>query len=152
MDPSVMEPTALTSLSGSLMSLFGLLVSLFAVHLGNWLSKLQGVRTKWEINSGSEVKEVAARRECRYSMAEIYNWQPFVMTVIILCFGAAVVYFFNDVRVAAKVAFPGIFVWVFNSFFTIVLLLQVILLISGWCVGREMKANIAAAFPVNTGG
>ena len=39
-----MEPTTLTSLSGSLMSLFGLLVSLFSVHLGNWLSKLQGLR------------------------------------------------------------------------------------------------------------
>lgn len=152
MEPTVIEPTALTSLSGSLMSLFGLLVSLFAVHLGNWLAKLQGLRTKWEINSGSDEKEVAARRECRYAMVEIYNWQPFVMTIIILCFGGAVVYFFNDIRVAAKVAFPGIFVWVFNSFFVIVLLLQVILLINGWCVGREMKAKIAKAFPVNPGG
>jgi hypothetical protein len=142
-----MEPTTLTSLSGSLMSLFGLLVSLFAVHLGNWLAKLQGLRTKWDINSGSDDKEVAARRECRYAMAEIYNWQPFIMTTIILCFGAAVVYFFNEVRSASGVAFPGIFVGLYNSFFVIVLVLQIFLLINGWRVGRDMKSRIAAAFP-----
>lgn len=143
-----MEPATLTSLSGSLMSLFGLLVSLFAVHLGNWLAKLQGVRTKWDINSGSDDKEVAARRECRYAMAEIYNWQPFIMTIIILCFGAAVVYFFNDVRSASGLAFPSIFVWVYNSFFVIVLVLQIFLLVNGWLVGHDMKSRIAAAFPV----
>ena len=63
-----MEPTTLTSLSGSLMSLFGLLVSLFSVHLGNWLSKLQGLRTRWDINSGSDDREVATRRECSTAM------------------------------------------------------------------------------------
>ncbi len=142
-----MEPTTLTSLSGSLMSLFGLLVSLFAVHLGNWLAKLQGLRTKWEINSGSDDKEVAARRECRYVMAEVYNWQPFVMTGIIMVFGIAVVYFFNDIRLASGVAFPGIFVWVYNGFFIIMFILQIFLLASGWCVGQDMKTKIAAAFP-----
>ncbi|CDZ59630.1 hypothetical protein [Neorhizobium galegae] len=142
-----MEPTTLTSLSGSLMSLFGLLVSLFAVHLGNWLAKLQGLRTKWDINDGSDEKEVAVRRECRYAMAETYTWQPFVMTAIILCFGAAVVYFFNDVRNASGVAFPRIFVWVYNSFFIIVLLLQIFLLFNGWRVGESLKTDIEIQFP-----
>jgi hypothetical protein len=142
-----MEPTALASLSGSLMSLFGLLVSLFSVHLGNWLAKLQALRTKWNANSGSDDKEVAARRECRYGFVELYNWQPFVMTGIIAGFGIAVVYFFNDVRATAGVTFPSIFVWVYNGFFIIMLLLQVFLLHSGWRVGNEMKAKIATAFP-----
>jgi len=147
MEPTGMEPTTLTSLSGSLMSLFGLLVSLFAVHLGNWLAKLQGLRTKWDINSGSDDKEIAARRECRYVMVEVYNWQPFVMTAIIMCFGIAVVYFFNDIRLASGVAFPGIFVWVYNGFFIIMFALQLFLLANGWRVGQDMKAKIAAAFP-----
>jgi hypothetical protein len=103
-----MEATTLTSLSGSLMSLFGLLVSLFAVHLGNWLAKLQALRTKWNVNSGSDDKEVAARRECRYGFVELYNWQPFVMTAIIAGFGLAVVYFFNDVRATTGVTFPSL--------------------------------------------
>jgi hypothetical protein len=147
-----MEPTALTSLSGSLMSLFGLLVSLFSVHLGNWLAKLQALRTKWNINSGSDDKEVAARRECRYGLVELYNWQPFVMTIIIVGFGLAVVYFFNDVRATANVAFPSIFVWVYNCFFVIMVLLQVILLFGGWRVGQDLKAKIAAAFPTPKNG
>lgn len=142
-----MEPATLTSLSGALMTLFGLLVSLFAVQLGNWLSKLQALRTKWNINSGSDDKEVAARRECRYGLVELYNWQPLVMTVIIAVFGLAVVYFFNDVRRTAGVTFPGIFVWVYNAFFIIMLLLQFFLLYSGWRVGSELKNNIDAAFP-----
>jgi hypothetical protein len=142
-----MEATTLTSLSGSLMSLFGLLVSLFSVHLGNWLSKLQALRTKWNINSGSDDKEVAARRECRYDIVELYNWQPFVMTAIIAGFGIAVVYFFNDVRATAGVTFPSIFVCLYNGFFIIMLILQVFLLFSGWSVGKNMKAKIAAAFP-----
>jgi hypothetical protein len=129
------------------MSLFGLLVSLFSVHLGNWLAKLQALRTKWNINNGSDDKEVAARRECRYGLVELYNWQPFVMTVIIAGFGLAVVYFFNDVRTKAGVAFPSIFVWVYNGFFVVMLVLQIFLLVSGWHVGKEMKAKIAAAFP-----
>lgn len=144
---AAMEPTTLTSLSGSLMSLFGLLVSLFAVHLGNWLAKLQGIRTKWDINDGSDDKEVAVRRECRYAMAEAYTWQPFVMTPIILCFGAAVVYFFNDVRTTSGVTFPGIFIWVYNSFFVIVLVLQAFLLVNGWRLGESLKQDIETQFP-----
>jgi len=142
-----MEATTLTALSGSLMSLFGLLVSLFSVHLGNWLSKLQALKTKWRINSGSDEKEVAARRECRYTFVELYNWQPFVMTLIIAGFGIAVLYFFNDVRATARVAFPSIFVCLYNGFFIIMLLLQVVLLFSGWSIGKEMKATLDKAFP-----
>jgi hypothetical protein len=142
-----MEPTTLTSLSGSLMSLFGLLVSLFSVHLGNWLSKLQALRTKWDINSGSDDKERAARRECRYGFVELYNWQPFVMTAIIAVFGLSVLYFFNDVRSALSVIFPSIFIWIYNGFFAIMILLQFFLLHSGWTVGERLKADIEAAFP-----
>ncbi|OJY72102.1 MULTISPECIES: hypothetical protein [unclassified Rhizobium] len=142
-----MEPTTLISLSGSLMGLFGLLVSLFSIHLGNWLSKLQGLRTKWDINNGSDDKEIAARRECRYTMAEVYNWQPFVMTVIILAFGAAVLYFFNDVRHANTVVFPSIFVYLYNGFFGIMFVLQAFLLLNGWSVGQGLKNDIDTQFP-----
>jgi len=142
-----MEPTTLTTLSGSLMTLFGLLVSLFSVHLGNWLARLQALRTKWNVNNGTDDKEVAARRECRYGFVELYNWQPFVMTAIIAGFGIAVVYFFNDVRITSKVTFPGIFVLIFNGFFMIMLILQLFLLYSGWSVGREMKTAIGKVFP-----
>lgn len=38
-----LEATTLVSLAGSLMTLFGLLVSLFSIHLGNWLSKLGAI-------------------------------------------------------------------------------------------------------------
>ncbi|OAI07189.1 hypothetical protein A1353_07485 [Methylomonas methanica] len=129
------------------MSLFGLLVSLFSVHLGNWLAKLQALQTKWKINSGSDDKEVAARRECRYSFVELYNWQPFVMTAIIAGFGIAVLYFFNDVRAFAHVAFPSIFVCLYNGFFIIMLLLQGFLLYSGWSVGKAVKAELEKAYP-----
>uniref|UniRef100_UPI003BAD162C hypothetical protein n=1 Tax=Stappia sp. TaxID=1870903 RepID=UPI003BAD162C len=142
-----MEPTTLTSLSGSLMSLFGLLVSLFSVHLGNWLSKLQGLRTRWDINSGSDDREVATRRECRYIMAEIYTWQPFVMTLILMIFGGSVLYFFNDVRNTSRVTFPSIFVCLYNSFFAIMFALQIFLLFSGWRVGERLKKDIEAQFP-----
>jgi hypothetical protein len=142
-----METTTLTSLSGSLMGLFGLLVSLFSVHLGNWLAKLQALQTKWRINSGSDEKEIAARRECRYNFVELYNWQPFVMTSIIAGFGLAVLYFFNDIRVSEKIVFPGIFAPLYNGFFIIMLLLQMFLLFSGWKVGSSMKAALEKAYP-----
>lgn len=142
-----MEPTTLTSLSGSLMSLFGLLVSLFSVHLGNWLSKLQALWTKWDINSGSDDKEVAARRECRYTFAELYNWQPFVMTVIIAGFGLGVLFFFWDVVTTKNVQFPSIFVVLYTGFFVIMIVLQGFLLWSGYDVGERLKAALAAAYP-----
>lgn len=143
-----MEPTTLTSLSGSLMSLFGLVVSLFSVHLGNWLSKLQGLRTRWDINSGSDDKEVAARRECRYVMAEVYTWQPFVMTLILMSFCGSVLYFFNDVRNSSGVVYPSIFVFIYKSFFIIMFVLQAVLLISGWRVGQGLKQEIDKQFTV----
>jgi hypothetical protein len=142
-----MEPTTLTSLSGSLMSLFGLLVSLFSIHLGNWLSKLQGLRTKWDLNSGSDEKELAARRECRYTLKELYNWQPLVMTIIIASFGVGVLIFFNDVRTSAAIEFPGIFVYLYNGFFIIMLCLQIGLLFGGYVVGHNLKKDVALAFP-----
>jgi hypothetical protein len=142
-----MEPTTLTSLSGSLMSLFGILVSLFSIHLGNWLSKLQGLRTKWDLNSGSEEKEGDARRECRYTLRELYNWQPLVMTIIISGFGVGVLVFFNDVRTSAAVEFPGIFVYLYNGFFIIMLGLQLALLINGYVVGHDLTKKVKAAFP-----
>lgn len=142
-----MEPTTLTSLSGSLMSLFGLLVSLFSVHLGNWLAKMQALRTKWDINSGSDEKAVAGRRECRYGLVELYNWQPFVMTLIIAGFGFAVLAFFNEVRTTADVVFPSTFVLLYNLFFGIMIALQLFLLVNGLCVGASLKKDIGKAFP-----
>ena len=142
-----MEPTALASLSGSLMSLFGLLVSLFSIHLGNWLAKMQALRTKWDVNSGTGDNEKAARRECRYSLVELYNFQPFVMTVIIAAFGISVLCFFNSVRAANHVVFPGNFVLLYNGFFVIMLLLQLFLLGYGWSVGHRLRADVDAAFP-----
>ncbi|MDC7675183.1 hypothetical protein [Asticcacaulis machinosus] len=141
-----MEPTTLTSLAGSLMSLFGVLVSLFSVHLGNWLAKLQGLRTKWDMNNGSDEKEISARRECRYTMAEIYTWQPFIMTVIILGFAIGVIYFFHDVSCHLKVVFPSIFVPLYYSFFGIMIVLELFLLYSGWQLGRALTADIKAQF------
>lgn len=142
-----MEPTTLTTLAGSLMSLFGLLVSLFSIHLGNWLSKLQALKTKWDINNGSDPKEVALRRECRYGFIELYNWRPFVMTGIIAGFGLAVLYFFNDVRTARNVVFPSIFVALYFGFFIIMIALQLVLLVTGWRVGETMKAELHKAYP-----
>ncbi|WP_343698999.1 hypothetical protein [Caulobacter sp.] len=142
-----METTTLVSLSGSLMSLFGLLVSLFSIHLGNWLAKLQALRTKWDINSGSGDAERAGRRECRYALAEIYNWQPLVMTTIIAGFGLAVLGFFNGVRLAAQVVFPGGYVSLYNGFFGIMITLQLVLLGWGYCVGSKLKGDIDTAFP-----
>jgi len=142
-----MDLTALTSLSGSLMSLFGLLVSLFSIHLGNWLAKLQALRTKWDINSGSGDKELAARRECRYGLVELYNWQPFVMTAIIAGFGLAVLDFFNQVRTAEKIVYPGGFAVLYNVFFIIMIVLQLFLLGYGWRIGSKLKRDINTAFP-----
>lgn len=142
-----MEPTTLTSFAGSLMSLFGLLVSLFSIHLGNWLAKMQALRTKWDINSGSGENEIAGRRECRYGLVELYNWQPFVMTLIIAGFGFAVLAFFNDVRTTAKVVFPGTFVLLYNLFFGIMITLQLFLLTNGLWVGARLKRDIDKAFP-----
>lgn len=141
-----MESTALVSLSGSLMSLFGLLVSLFSIHLGNWLSKLQALRTKWDVNNGSDPAERSARREVRYALIESYNWQPFVMTVIIAGFGVAVLCFFNGVRIAAEVKFPYGFVTLYNAFFGIMIALQITLLVWGGLVGRKLRADVDTAF------
>ncbi|UAL10152.1 hypothetical protein [Caulobacter segnis] len=141
-----MESTTLVSLSGSLMSLFGLLVSLFSIHLGNWLSKLQALRTKWDVNSGSGDSERAARRECRFALVEIYNWQPFVMTTIIAGFGVAVLCFFNGVRLAAQVSFPSGYVGLYNGFFGIMITLQIVLLVWGCLVGSKLKADVDKAY------
>jgi hypothetical protein len=143
----IMEVTTLASLSGSLMSLFGILISLFSIHLGNWLSKFQGLRTKWDINDGSDEKELSARRECRYTLKELYNWQPLVMTIIIAGFGVGVMIFFNDVRISAKVEFPGIFVYLYNGFFIIMLCLQFGLLIGGYAVGHNLNRDVKGTFP-----
>ena len=142
-----MEAATLVSLAGSLMSLFGLLVSLFSIHLGNWLAKMQALRTKWDVNVGSDEKAVAARRECRYGLVELFNWQPFVMTVIIAGFGLAVLDFFNTVRAANKVAFPGGYVTIYNGFFGIMIALQIFLLLHGLRVGWGLKQDIEKQFP-----
>lgn len=142
-----MEPATLVSLAGSLMTLFGLLVSLFSIHLGNWLAKMQALRTKWDINSGTNDTAVSARRECRYGLVELFNWQPFVMTGIIALFGYGVLDFFNTVRTARSVSFPAGYVTIYNGFFVIMLVLQVFLLVYGFSVGWRLKKDIATAFP-----
>ncbi len=140
------EPTTVTSLTGALITMVGLLISLFNVQLGNWLSKLQGLRTKWGMNSSrTDEKERQARRECRYTLAEIFNWQPAVMTTIIVLFAAGVVFFFNDFRLSAGVAFPSIFVYLYNGFFAIMMGLQIFLVISGYVVGYRLKREIDQA-------
>lgn len=142
-----MDPTVLTSLSGSLMSLFGLLVSLFSIHLGNWLAKMQALRTKWDINSGCGDKELAVRRECRFGLVELYNWQPFVISVIISGFGVAVLNFFNQARNADKIVYPGGFVLLYNAFFVIMVAFQIFLLGYGFLIGSKLKRDIDSAFP-----
>ncbi|WP_137179214.1 hypothetical protein [Roseomonas sp. AR75] len=141
-----LEATTLVSLAGSLMTLFGLLVSLFSIHLGNWLSKLQALRTKWDINDGSDDKEVAARRECRYGFVELFNWQPMVMTFIIAGFGFTVLHFFNAVRIDQNVSFPGNYVTIYNAFFVIMLVLQIVLLVWGLFVGFRLRRDINNKF------
>lgn len=136
------EPTALAALSGSLMTLFGVLVSLFSIHLGNWLSRVQGLRTKWTLNNGSGEKEIAARREVRYTFAELYTWQPLVMTVILLLFAGGVVFFFNDVRVSQSVQFPSIFPLLYNAFFVIMGVLELFLLIAGYVACWKLREDI----------
>jgi len=142
-----MEATTLVSLAGSLMTLFGLLVSLFSIHLGNWLAKMQALRTKWDINSGTDDKAVAARRECRYGLVELFNWQPFVMTAIIAAFGIGVLDFFNTVRTSENVQFPAGYVTIYNGFFVVMLILQVFLLLYGLFVGWGLRKDINRAFP-----
>jgi len=142
-----MEATTLVSLAGSLMTLFGLLVSLFSIHLGNWLAKMQALRTKWDINSGTDDKAVAARRECRYGLVELFNWQPFVMTAIIAAFGIGVLDFFNTVRTSENVRFPAGYVTIYNGFFVVMLILQVFLLLYGLFVGWGLRKDINRAFP-----
>lgn len=125
----------------------GLLVSLFNVQLGNWLSKLQGQTTRWDSNhSTTDTEEMAARREVRYAFDEIYNWQPGVMTAIITAFAGGVVYFFNDFRISAGVIFPSIFIFLYNGFFGIMIGLELFLVISGYVVGSRLKAKIKSTF------
>lgn len=129
------------------MSLFGLLIGLFSIHLGNWLSKLQAIRTKWEFNNGSEDTEKAARRECKYALAEVFNWQPAVMTIIIAGFGVNVLCFFNGVRIAGQVTFPSGYVTLYNAFFVIMIALQAVLLIWGYAVAVTLNGDVAKVFP-----
>lgn len=126
----------------------GLLVSLFNVQLGNWLSKLQGQTTRWNLNdSTTDEKEMAARREVRYAFDETFNWQPGVMTTIITAFAGGVVYFFNDFRISSGVEFPSIFVYLYNGFFGIMIGLELFLVILGYVVGFRLKAKIDERFP-----
>ncbi len=101
----------------------------------------------WDINGGSDPKDVSARRECRYGFIELYNWQPFVMTAIIAGFGLAVLYFFNDLRISRQVVFPSIFVDLYFGFFIVLILLQLFLLRSGWKVGETLKEELHKAYP-----
>ncbi|OWY03754.1 hypothetical protein B6V75_10055 [Thioclava sp. F1Mire-8] len=142
-----MDQATLTSLVGSLLSLFGILISLFSVHLGNWLAKLQAIRAKWQTNRGSSAEAKAAKRECRYDFAEIYNWQPFVMTVILLGFAAAVLWFFYDVQSSEAITFPSIFDYVFYGFFAVLIALSLFLLCSGYNVGEYLRKEIEKEFP-----
>ena len=141
-----MTAPTLLDLSGTQLTLFGLLISLFAIHLGTWLARLQSLRTRWDINRGDGPAEYAVRRECRYVFVELYNWQPFVMTLILMLFGGGVLVFFNTLQLSSAIALPWGFVLLFNGFFALMIVLQLVLLVSGYLVGRDLKAQISSAF------
>lgn len=151
MNPQIMAPDSLISLSGALMSLFGLLVSLFSVHLGNWLGKLKALRAKWEANSGSTDDELKVKRECRYSHLELYSWQPFVMTGLLIGFSSAVLFFFYDVKKTCSLQYPSIFIEIYTAFFIIMPVLSITLLIGGWRIGKDLKNKIKTTFPIPPG-
>lgn len=141
-----MDISTLVSLTGSLMSLFGILVSLFSIHLGNWLSKLQAIRAKWDANQSNKQDSRAAKRECRYEFREAFNFQPFVMTPIILGFSSYVLFFFHTLRTVEGIAFPHHYIFIFNLFFLIMISLSLLLLIWGGIVGFALRKKINCEF------
>lgn len=141
-----MDSSTLTSLTGSLMSLFGILVSLFSIHLGNWLSRLQGIKAKWDSNQGNLEPNRQAQRECRYDFIQTYNFQPFVMTPIIIGFAVLVGVFFHQIRSENSINFPCMYITIFNLFFGIMIALSGFLLYCGWRIGSSLGAEIRSKF------
>jgi hypothetical protein len=72
------------SVIGFYLTLFGLLGSLFAVHLANWYREILALETKADLNKGKGTEEQkAAIRECRYKLRETNNHVIYVVAFVI---------------------------------------------------------------------
>jgi hypothetical protein len=75
------------SVIGFYLTLFGLLGSLFAVHLANWYREILALETKADLNKGKGTEEQkAAIRECRYKLRETNNHVIYVVAFVISAF------------------------------------------------------------------
>jgi hypothetical protein len=139
-----MTPEMLITCLGTLLTLFGLLISLFSIHLGTWLGQLTSLKTKWELNAGSREESIAARREVRYELKGLYTHVPFLLTFIIVGFALGVLWFAwtNWSLIVDKT--PLGFAVLFFGFFVVMFCVTIYLLIRGAVIGRDLRQRIDA--------
>lgn len=125
-----------------LLTLFGLLISLFSIHLGAWLGQLTSLRSKWDLNQGSTSEKKGARREVKYELKGIFTHVPFLLTSVVVLFASGVLYLAICNWNALSNKTPQGFGVLFFGFFAIMILVTLYLLIRGWLIGRSLQNEI----------
>jgi hypothetical protein len=86
MQPIASSPETL-SVIGFFLTLFGLLGSLFYIHLSDWLREVLALETKWEINrTGEESDQKSGRRQCRYEIVPLASWHVLATSLVVTAF------------------------------------------------------------------
>ena len=138
-------PNTIFSTISLFFTLFGLLGSLFAIHLSNWFREILSLKQKYEINRTQDTDvEKSALRECRYKLRELYNpvtWIVYLLLTVFLVFvlwrGALLIspYWDKDM-LAQEVRNVAI------GFLTLYTALSLFFLIGGYWICSSLKKNL----------
>jgi predicted PurR-regulated permease PerM len=127
---------------GLFLTLFGLLGSLFAIHLSNWFRELLALDQKFEQNKNRDNdEEKKAVRECRYKLRELYNHVTATVSAILTVFLMFV--FWRGEKLITSQATPDPVVsdlaLVASAFFIVYLFLTLFFLTRGYWVGYRLN-------------
>jgi hypothetical protein len=140
------------SVIGFYLTLFGLLGSLFAVHLANWYREILALETKAELNKGKGTAEQqAAIRECRYKLREANNHVIYIVAFVVSAFLLFV--FLRSLGLLTALPKPSNdkaqpdLIWevglAFKVFLAVYGILTIWFLIGGAIKGSKIKALVA---------
>lgn len=128
-----------------LLSLASLLGSFFYIQLSNWLRDLITLKAKFDYaEKGQEQDDLKARYEVRYALSGLYNRLPFGMWAVITTFIAVVSAcalmsllpaFCRDPLAARLTVSFGVFLLIYLG-------VSGFLLVRGYQIGRQLRANI----------
>jgi hypothetical protein len=138
------------SVIGLFLTLFGILGSLFAIHIANWYREMLSLEQKFEQNKAKDTaEEKTALRECRYKLRELYNSVTWFVSLVLTAFllfvfyhGCYLVmpYVSTDSAAAAVARVAMIFLIVY-------LLLIILFLFKGYSIGGKLNKALNPAAP-----